>query len=45
VNYPDRYIRHYNYTVYIASNGGSHDFDSANYWNDDTSWNVVGAWS
>jgi hypothetical protein len=44
-NYPDRYIRHFNYTVYIASNGGSHDFDATNFWNDDTSWNVVGAWA
>ncbi|MFI1096642.1 alpha-L-arabinofuranosidase B [Streptomyces sp. NPDC020917] len=44
-NYPDRSIRHYAYTVYIASDGGANAFDSSTLWNDDTSWNVAAAWS
>ena len=35
VNYPAKYIRHYNYTVYIASNGGANAWDSATSWSDD----------
>src|SRR5947207_2813433 len=31
-NFPTRYIRHYNNTVYIASNGGSNAFDNATSW-------------
>jgi hypothetical protein len=44
-NYPDRSIRHYAYTVYVASDGGSEAFDSTTLWNEDTSWNVASPWS
>lgn len=39
-SYPTRYFRHYENTLYIASNGGVHDFDSATSFNDDVSWVV-----
>jgi hypothetical protein len=44
-NYPDRFIRHYNNVDYIASNGGSHTFDSATSWSDDVSWVVSAPWT
>ena len=44
-NYPDRFIRHYANTVYIASNGGSNAFDNATSWADDVSWAVSGPWT
>lgn len=37
-SYPTRYFRHYNNTLYIASNGGVHEFDSATSFNNDVSW-------
>jgi len=37
-NYPTRYFRHYTNSLYIASNGGVHDFDSATSFNADVSW-------
>lgn len=36
-SYPTRYWRHFNAILYIASNGGPHDFDSATSFNDDVS--------
>ncbi|KAJ5418890.1 uncharacterized protein N7487_002440 [Penicillium crustosum] len=39
-SYPTRFFRHYENTLYIASNGGVHDFDSATSFNDDVSWVV-----
>jgi len=44
-NFPTRFIRHFNNNVYIASNGGSNAFDSANLWADDVSWVVTGPWA
>ena len=44
VNYPTKYIRHYSYTAYIASNGGANTWDSANFWAADTSWIVDQPW-
>ena len=44
-NYPTRNIRHYNNSVYIASNGGTHTFDAASAWGDDVSWVVAAGWS
>lgn len=41
-SYPTRFFRHYNNVMYIASNGGVHDFDSATSFNDDVSF-VVGS--
>lgn len=39
-SYPTRYWRHYNAIGYIASNGGPHDFDNPNLFNDDVSFVV-----
>ncbi|OAR00312.1 hypothetical protein LLEC1_01024 [Akanthomyces lecanii] len=39
-SYPTRYWRHYLSVGYIASNGGPHDFDSPNVFNDDVSFIV-----
>ncbi|PTB62738.1 carbohydrate-binding module family 42 protein [Trichoderma citrinoviride] len=36
-SYPTRYFRHYNNTLYIASNGGVHTFDATAAFNDDVS--------
>ena len=36
-SYPTRYFRHFNSILYIASNGGVHDFDSTTLFNDDVS--------
>jgi hypothetical protein len=43
--YSNRYIRHYNYTVYAASDGGSNAFDSASAWNADVTWTVASPWA
>lgn len=39
-SYPTRYWRHFNAVVYIASNGGPHDFDSPSVFNDDVTYVV-----
>lgn len=39
-SYPARYWRHYNAILYIASNGGPHDFDNPNPFNEDVSFVV-----
>jgi hypothetical protein len=44
-NYPTRFLRHYNNTVYIASNGGSNAFDTSTSWTDDVSWAVSQPWA
>jgi non-reducing end alpha-L-arabinofuranosidase len=44
-NFPTRYIRHFSNNVYIASNGGSNNFDSATAWSDDVSWVVTAPWT
>ncbi|GAA0612786.1 alpha-L-arabinofuranosidase B [Streptomyces crystallinus] len=38
VNFPTKYIRHYQYAAYIASNGGPNTWDSTTSWAQDTSW-------
>lgn len=40
-SYPTRYFRHFDNVLYIASNGGVHEFDAAASFTDDVSW-VVG---
>ncbi|MFI2644315.1 alpha-L-arabinofuranosidase B [Streptomyces sp. NPDC018610] len=45
VNYPSDYVRHFNYAVYIAGQGGSHTWDSATSFTDDTSWAVGQPWA
>lgn len=37
-DYPARYIRHYDFTAYIAGNGGSNAWDTTSSWAQDTSW-------
>ncbi|MHA6765232.1 alpha-L-arabinofuranosidase B [Streptacidiphilus sp. PAMC 29251] len=44
LNYQDNYIRHFNYTVYNASEGGSSVWDNVNAWTDDVSWIVAAPW-
>ncbi|SNS39402.1 Alpha-L-arabinofuranosidase B (ABFB) domain-containing protein [Streptosporangium subroseum] len=44
-NYPTRFLRHYDNTVSIASNGGSNTFDATGSWADDVSWVVGQPWS
>lgn len=44
-NYPSKYIRHYNNTVYAASGGGDNDWDSATSWADDVSRVVSQPWA
>ena len=39
-NYPTRHVRHHELQMYVASNGGVHDFDSATSFNDDATWVV-----
>ena len=45
VNYTNKYIRHFNFTAYIASNGGSNAWDSATSWAADTSWLSATPWA
>ncbi|MEU5116827.1 alpha-L-arabinofuranosidase B [Streptomyces longwoodensis] len=40
-NYPADFVRHYSYAAYVASHGGTHAWDSATSWADDTSWVVT----
>ncbi|CRG90957.1 hypothetical protein PISL3812_08005 [Talaromyces islandicus] len=44
-SYPTRWWRHYNGLGYIASNGGPHDFDSAELFNDDVSFVISASWA
>jgi hypothetical protein len=44
-SYPTRYFRHYNNTLYIASNGGVHVFDATAAFNDDVSFVVSGGFA
>lgn len=44
-NHPDRYVRHYNGAVYIASDGGPNARDTATLWPDDVTWAVSPPWS
>ena len=44
-NYPAKYIRHYNNTVYVASDGGSNAWDASASWADDVSWAVSQPWA
>ena len=45
VNFPGRYIRNFNNTVYLASNGGSNPWDTTTDWAADTSWVVAAPWA
>ncbi|KAF7319889.1 Alpha-L-arabinofuranosidase B domain protein [Mycena kentingensis (nom. inval.)] len=43
--YPTRFFRHFNNNLFIANNGGVHDFDSATSFNDDVSWAIQAAFA
>jgi hypothetical protein len=43
-NYSDHYLRHYNSTVYIASDGGANAQDATSLWPNDSSWQSVSPW-
>ena len=45
VNYPTKYLRHYDGKVYIASDGGTNPWDTTALWADDTSFIVSPPWS
>jgi hypothetical protein len=45
VNFPDRYIRAFNSTVYLAANGGANPWDTTTSWAADTSWLVAEPWA
>jgi hypothetical protein len=40
-NFPDRYLRHYNFGVFIASNGGPRPQDNPATWAQDTTWKIA----
>lgn len=44
-SYPTRYIRHYNFDVYIASDGGSNAWDTTALWADDVSFLIAQPWA
>ncbi|HXT94649.1 MAG TPA: AbfB domain-containing protein, partial [Trebonia sp.] len=44
-NYSYKYIRHYNYIGYVASDGGSNTWDASSLWYEDTTWSVATALS
>jgi Alpha-L-arabinofuranosidase B (ABFB) domain len=44
-NDPARYIRHYFYRLYIASDGGPSPSDNSAFWTQDVSWRVVQPWA
>jgi Alpha-L-arabinofuranosidase B (ABFB) domain len=37
-NHPAEFIRRYDFTAYIAADGGSPAWDAANLWSEDSSW-------
>ena len=43
-NYSYKYLRHYNYLGYIASDGGSNAWDAASLWNEDSTWAIASPW-
>jgi hypothetical protein len=45
VNFPTRYIRTFEHTVYIVGNGGTNPWDTTTSWADDSSWVVADPWA
>ncbi|HEY0987863.1 MAG TPA: arabinofuranosidase catalytic domain-containing protein [Kofleriaceae bacterium] len=45
VNFPGRFLRTFNNVLYLASNGGANDWDTATSWAVDTSWLVAQPWA
>ena len=44
-NFSNKYIRHFNFLGYIASDGGSNAWDAASLWQNDTTWAVAAPWA
>ncbi len=44
-NFSNKYIRHFNFLAYIASDGGSNAWDAAGLWPNDTTWAVAAPWA
>ena len=44
-NYPAKFIRHYDYTGYVAGDGGTNAWDTTSTWVQDTSWLADSPWS
>jgi non-reducing end alpha-L-arabinofuranosidase len=44
-NYSNKYIRHFNFTGYVASDGGSNAWDATGLWSNDTSWLAASPWA
>lgn len=44
-DYPAKFLRHYDFNVYIASNGGSNTWAGSTSWADDVSWVVSSPWA
>ncbi|MFJ9615344.1 alpha-L-arabinofuranosidase B [Streptomyces noursei] len=44
-NHPDKFLRHYDNTLYVAADGGSNAWDTTASWRDDVSWAVTQPWT
>jgi len=44
-NFSNKYIRHFNFLGYIASDGGSNAWDASSLWQNDTTWAVAAPWA
>ena len=44
-NFSYKYIRHFNFLAYAASDGGSNAWDASSLWNEDTTFAVASRWA
>ncbi len=44
-NFSYKYVRHFNFLGYIASDGGSNAWDASSLWNQDTTWASASPWA
>lgn len=44
-NFPDKYLRHFASTLYVAGDGGANAWDATAHWADDVSWAVSQPWT
>ena len=44
-NYSYKYVRHFNFIGYVASDGGSNAWDASSLWYEDTTWAVASPWA
>jgi hypothetical protein len=45
LNLPDKFIRHFFFWGFIASDGGSNPWDATAFWRDDVSWIISSPWA